>query len=151
MLASFTGCITRKACDRKFPAQLSDSVRVDTVKTIVCVPDTIFLPAQEAEQDFNILDSLLNYHATFKKGSISGKIDIAKGKVKVICHEDSLQKIVDRFETKIAVTTTEKKTENKPPIIEYRTKWYDITCRWIVIALLIYIGIRLFIVYLKKV
>ena len=121
--ASLASCITQEKCNERYPSK--DSIY--TVEKIVCVPDTFWFPEESYwAEDTSPCPPQIEYHKESVQGSHKVTIDISKGKIKVVCHSDSVQKIVNDQE-KIIATYQSKKAQT---IIQEVTAWYDIAFRW---------------------
>ncbi len=131
-----TSCVTKNACERKFPTK--DSIRTETIITEkwICDEDTFRLPSKEVTITEKIPCSDFDYHKS--KTDINGlteTIDIHKGIITATCREDSLLLILkkERKERSIEKKTYQQSTDK---IIEYRSTSWDSFCKWALLILL---------------
>lgn len=101
----FTSCVTKKACDQRFPPQIviKDSIVLKDTTLYVSVP--VIVPADTV----TLIDSIpcdITYEKEQKKGSQSAKVIIDKGIITVECRSDSLVKVIDSL--KVVVQNKEK-------------------------------------------
>lgn len=130
-----TGCVTKNACDRKFPPQITNTTI--TKDSIVFVRDSIWL---EPEQ-IVLHDSIPcpDYHKEITQGTHHATVIINKGKLTVICKEDSLLEVIEY--QKHIMNTISSQVKVLPAVVQWTTHWYDVACRWVAgILTLFFIG-----------
>src|SRR6266478_495360 len=97
-LIILSSCCTSKRCLKKFPPITSDSTIVVYKDSVRLVHDTINIPGEVVVISDSIPCPEVEYHREKQVGRITEKIDISKGKISVICKDDSLKEISDRWE-----------------------------------------------------
>jgi len=108
------GCVTQSACSRKFPPQIITHDSIVIRDTTFVVHDTITLKANDVVIHDTVPCPTLNYHSTSTSNGLTETIDIKKGMITAICHEDSLKKVIEslykfklenRYDQKIVIQT----------------------------------------------
>lgn len=127
LVVLMSSCATQKRCNEKYPPQVSDSTY--TKDSIVFVPDTIIVPGETVVITDTIPCPDVVYHKEVKKNHSTAIVDINKGKLTVECKTDSLEKII--IKQNHIIETNRNRKEVSKPVIEYRTRFIDMLCRWI--------------------
>jgi len=123
-----SSCITQKKCEDRFPSKDSVSTSVIYKDSLVFIGDTLYF----AGDSVVIHDSIKcpDYYKETKVGRITSTVSIKNGKLKVVCHEDSLQHILDSVITIRTKTASEFKSEKSKPVEVFKTTKFDLFCRW---------------------
>jgi len=136
-----TSCVTKDKCDRKYPVQSKDSIYVKD--SIVYVNDTLWLEPEK----FEFRDSIPcpDYKGEVKQPGRSVSVSINKGKLRVVCREDSLMRIIKK-ERMIRISMSSKQVVT-PPVIITKSYWYD-TYFFRPVAILLLFALCLFLLFL---
>jgi hypothetical protein len=143
----FSGCITQKACNERYPTK--DSIY--TIEKVICVPDTLYTPAETVYmQDEIPCPPTAEYHKTTHRGGITESVTISKGKISVICHEDSLKRIVED-QVRTITTYQSKKAEIIKVTVEKPFPWWVTFLMWWFVGTLVMTIAYLLFLYFRTV
>jgi len=140
-----SGCITKEKCNQRFPpiSTVHDSIVIKD--TTIIVHDTVTIEGNEVILFGEVPCPELSFSNSATNKGLTATVSIAKGKVKVICKQDSLQAIIETKDRQIETYRTIK--DNKVTTkTEFYNHWYDPFCRWYTLITLtlitIYVAVR---------
>ena len=153
MVAALSSCITQQKCNERFPLQLTDSIKTETVYKDVLIHDTVVFMAESVSIHDTLPCPELNYFKETRKNGLTESIKIFKGVITADCKQDSLQLVIDSL-FKVPVTTiseskntTQKETTN----VLSKGQSFLIVCGWLFwILLLLNVGYIAFRIYVRK-
>lgn len=124
-LLLFSSCLTEQKCAERFPPK--ETIIYNTHDSIICITDTIRIPFNEVSIDTSgVVPFNISFHETVKKNGLTETINISKGKITAICHEDSVMEVL-QHERKFKITNKEE-TKFYPKYIDH---WYEPAALWI--------------------
>lgn len=115
-----------------------------TVDSLIYIHDTLNTP--ESELSFvtdSPCDTLIVFSHEEKKGAKTASISISKGKIKVVCHDDSMQMIINRLNHQLFTTRSKRDVIVKEVVLP--VKWYWKALAFLNLVWLIVIATLLFI------
>jgi hypothetical protein len=151
MVAALSSCITQHKCNERYPLQLTDSIKTETVYKDVLIHDTIVVDGREIVIHDSVPCPELNYFKETRKNGLTESVKIFKGVITATCKQDSLQLVIDSL-FKLPVTTiSESKTATQKETINVLTKGqaFLMVCGWLFFILIllnvVYITFRIYV------
>lgn len=139
-LLAFTSCITKKACDQKFPPQIitKDSIVIKDTTIYVDVP--VIIPGDSIV----LVDTLpcpINYEKEVVEDSKKISVKIKDGVMIAKCSTDSLLKVIQDLEVKIQNKEKYSSTVEVVPVevVKYKTPMW---CWWLLSIFILWILIK---------
>lgn len=140
-----TSCITQEKCRERYPTKDSSYTR----EVIISDTDTMWF----AEENYYAEDSIpcppeIKYHKETHTGGHKITVDIDKGKLTVTCHDDSLQRIINK--QRHVITSYQSKQGQVVREVVMKTAWYYTFCVWWFVLSIIFILLCILAEILRK-
>ncbi len=142
ILLFLNSCVTLEKCNAKFPPQAITKDSIITKTTVSYRDTTLHIKGEQIAIHDTIPCPELNYSKSIKKKHLTASVVIKKGVITVDCAEDSLLKV----NATLKETLSEIISNHSQVTIQevFKTKWYDLACRWIALICIGISGVYLF-------